>query len=72
MQNNPSYQNVVIDVFAALEQFCNQATQLESKSLYSTLVLDLEKPSPQLSAFKPIKKFHSLGYPLLVGVSESR
>ena len=70
MQNNPSYQNVVIDVFAALEQFCNQATQLGIEKLILDPGFGFGKTlSHNYQLLNQLEKFHSLGYPLLVGVS---
>ena len=51
MQNNPSYQNVVSDVFAALEGFCNRATQLGIKQLILDPGFGFGKPSPTIISF---------------------
>ena len=70
MQNNPSYQNVVSDVFAALERFCNRATQLGIEQLILDPGFGFGKTlSHNYQLLNQLEKFHSLGYPLLVGVS---
>ena len=70
MQNNPSYQNVVSDVFAALEGFCNRATQLGIKQLILDPGFGFGKTlSHNYQLLNQLEKFHSLGCPLLVGVS---
>ena len=70
MQNNPSYQNVFSDVFAALEQFCNRATQLGIEQLIIDPGFGFGKTlSHNYQLLNQLEKFHLLGYPLLVGVS---
>ena len=70
MQNNPSYQNVVSDVFAALERFCNRATQLGIEQLILDPGFGFGKTlSHNYQLLNQLERFHSLGYPLLVGVS---
>jgi dihydropteroate synthase len=70
MQNNPSYQNVVSDVFAALEGFCNRATQLGIKQLILDPGFGFGKTlSHNYQLLNQLERFHSLGCPLLVGVS---
>ena len=66
----PSYQNVVSDVFAALERFCNRASQLGIKQLILDPGFGFGKTlSHNYQLLNQLEKFHSLGYPLLVGVS---
>ena len=70
MQNNPSYQNVVSDVFAALEGFCNRATQLGIKQLILDPGFGFGKTLyHNYQLLNQLERFHSLGCPLLVGVS---
>ncbi len=70
MQNNPTYQNVVIDIFAALEKFCNRAAQLGIEQLILDPGFGFGKTlSHNYQILNQLEKFHSLGYPLLVGVS---
>ena len=70
MQNNPSYQNVVSDVFAALEGFCNRATQSGIKQLILDPGFGFGKTlSHNYQLLNQLEKFQSLGCPLLVGVS---
>ena len=70
MQNNPSYENVVRDVFAALEQFCNRAMQLGIEQLILDPGFGFGKNlSHNYQLLNQLEKFHSLGCPLLVGVS---
>ena len=70
MQNNPTYQNVVSDVFIALERFCNRATQLGIRQLILDPGFGFGKSlSHNYQLLNQFEKFHSLGCPLLVGVS---
>ena len=70
MQNNPNYQNVVTDVFAALERFCNRATQLGIEQLIIDPGFGFGKTlSHNYQLLYLLEKFNSLGCPLLVGVS---
>lgn len=70
MQNNPNYQNVVTDVFAALERFCNRATQLGIEQLIIDPGFGFGKTlSHNYQLLYLLEKFNSLGFPLLVGVS---
>ena len=70
MQNNPSYQNVVFDILAALERFCNRATQLGIEQIILDPGFGFGKTlSHNYQILNQLEKFHSLGYPLLVGVS---
>lgn len=70
MQNNPTYQNVVSDVFAALERFCDRASQLGIKQLILDPGFGFGKTlSHNYQLLNQFQKFRSLGYPLLVGVS---
>ena len=70
MQNNPTYQNVVSDVFAALERFCDRASQLGIKQLILDPGFGFGKTlSHNYQLLNQLQKFRSLGYPLLVGVS---
>lgn len=70
MQNNPTYQNVVTDVFNALERFCNRATQLGIEQLIIDPGFGFGKTlSHNYQLLNQLEKFHSLGCPLLVGVS---
>ena len=70
MQNNPNYQNVVTDVFAALERFCNRAMQLGIEQLIIDPGFGFGKTlSHNYQLLYLLEKFNSLGFPLLVGVS---
>ena len=70
MQNNPTYQNVVSDVFATLERFCNRATQLGIEQLILDPGFGFGKTLyHNYQLLNQLEKFHSLGFPLLVGVS---
>lgn len=70
MQNNPSYQNVVSDVFAALEGLYNRATQLGIKQLILDPGFGFGKSlSHNYQLLNQLERFHSLSCPLLVGVS---
>ena len=70
MQNNPTYQNVVTDVFAALGRFCNRATQLGIEQLIIDPGFGFGKTlSHNYQLLYLLEKFNSLGFPLLVGVS---
>ena len=70
MQNKPSYQNVVNDVFAALERFYNRATQLGIEQLIIDPGFGFGKTlSHNYQLLDQLDKFKSLGCPLLVGVS---
>ena len=70
MQNNPIYQNVVSDVFAALERFRNRATQLGIGQLILDPGFGFGKTlSHNYALLNQLEKFQSLGCPLLVGVS---
>ena len=70
MQNKPSYQNVVNDIFAALERFYNRATQLGIEQLIIDPGFGFGKTlSHNYQLLDQLDKFKSLGCPLLVGVS---
>jgi len=70
MQNNPTYQNVVSDVFIALERFSNRATQLGIEQLILDPGFGFGKSlSHNYQLLNQFEKFQSLGCPLLVGVS---
>ena len=70
MQNNPTYQNVVSDVFDALERFSNRASQLGIDQLILDPGFGFGKTlTHNYQILKQLEKFHSLGCPLLVGVS---
>lgn len=70
MQNNPIYQNVVSDVFAALERFRNRATQLGIGQLILDPGFGFGKTlSHNYALLNQLEKFQPLGCPLLVGVS---
>ena len=70
MQNNPTYQNVVSDVFDTLERFCNRASQLGVKQLILDPGFGFGKTlSHNYQLLSQLEKFHALGCPLLVGVS---
>ena len=70
MQNNPTYENVVIDILASLERFCNRAAQLGIEQLILDPGFGFGKTlSHNYQILNQLEKFHSLGYPLLVGVS---
>ena len=70
MQNKPYYQNVVSDVFAALERFRNRATQLGIGQLILDPGFGFGKTlSHNYALLNQLEKFQSLGCPLLVGVS---
>ena len=70
MQNKPSYQNVVNDVFAALERLNNRATQLGIEQLIIDPGFGFGKTlSHNYQLLDQLDKFKSLGCPLLVGVS---
>ena len=70
MQNKPSYQNVVNDVFAALGRFYNRATELGIEQLIIDPGFGFGKTlSHNYQLLDQLDKFKSLGCPLLVGVS---
>lgn len=70
MQTNPSYHNVVDDVFVSLEKFRNRATQLGIKQLILDPGFGFGKTlSHNYQLLDQLDKFKSLGCPLLVGVS---
>ena len=70
MQNNPTYQDVVSDVFDALERFRNRASQLGIDQLILDPGFGFGKTlTHNYQILKQLEKFHSLGCPLLVGVS---
>ena len=70
MQNNPTYQNVVSDVISSLEHFCNRASKHGIKHLIIDPGFGFGKTlSQNYQLLNQLDKFHSLGYPLLVGVS---
>ena len=70
MQNKPTYQNVVNDVFSDLERVCNRATQLGIKQLILDPGFGFGKTlSHNYEILNQLEKFKSLGCPLLIGVS---
>lgn len=70
MQINPTYQNVVNDVFDALERFCNRAKKLGIEQLVLDPGFGFGKTlHHNYQLLNQLEKFHSLGCPLLVGVS---
>jgi dihydropteroate synthase len=70
MQTNPSYHNVVDDVFVSLEKFRNRATQLGIEQLILDPGFGFGKTlSHNYQLLDQLDKFKSLGCPLLVGVS---
>ena len=70
MQTNPSYHNVVDDVFVSLEKFRNRATQLGIEQLILDPGFGFGKTiSNNYQLLDQLDKFKSLGCPLLVGVS---
>ena len=70
MQNNPTYQDAVSDVFDALERFRNRASQLGIDQLILDPGFGFGKTlTHNYQILKQLEKFHSLGCPLLVGVS---
>ena len=70
MQNNPTYQNVVSDVFSALERLSNKASQLGIKQLILDPGFGFGKSlSHNYQLLNQLEKFHSIGCPLLIGVS---
>ena len=70
MQKNPSYKNVFSDVFDALERFCNRATELGIDQIIVDPGFGFGKTlSHNYQLLNQLERFHSLGYPLLVGVS---
>ena len=70
MQNNPSYKNVFSDVFDALERFCNRARELGIEQIIVDPGFGFGKTlSHNYQLLNQLERFHSLGYPLLVGVS---
>lgn len=70
MQTNPSYHNVVDDVFVSLEKFRNRATQLGIEQLILDPGFGFGKTlSHNYQLLNQLDKFKSLGCPLLVGVS---
>ena len=70
MQNNPTYKNVVSDVFSALERLSNKASQLGIKQLILDPGFGFGKSlSHNYQLLNQLEKFHSIGCPLLIGVS---
>jgi dihydropteroate synthase len=70
MQDNPYYENIVHDVFNALEGICNKASQLRIKQLILDPGFGFGKTlSHNYQLLNQLEKFNTLGYPLLVGIS---
>ena len=75
MQINPQYDNVLLDVYDYLSQ-CKEKT-IEAGISFKNIILDPgigfgKTTEHNLALIKGISLFHSLGCPLLVGVSRKR
>ncbi len=75
MQNNPSYKNVLLDIY----DFFEKKIEIIRKEgiIHNKIILDPgigfgKNLKHNLSLLKNISIFHSLGFPILVGVSRKR
>ena len=75
MQNNPSYKNVLLDIYDFFEkkiEIIREAGIMHNKIILDPGIGFGKNLKHNLSLLKNISIFHSLGFPILVGVSRKR
>ena len=71
MQNNPKYQNVLLDIYDYFENGIN--TKFKDKKIILDPGIGFGKTlKHNLTLISKISLFHSLGFPILVGTSRKR
>ena len=75
MQNNPNYKNILLDVYDFFEKKINKARSLGIK--HNNIILDPgigfgKNLKHNMTLINNISIFHSLGFPIMLGVSRKR
>ena len=71
MQNNPRYQNVLLDIYDYFENKINM--EIEDNNIILDPGIGFGKTlKHNLSLISNISLFHSLGFPILIGTSRKR
>ena len=75
MQNNPRYKNILLDVYDFFEKKINKIRSLGIK--HSNIILDPgigfgKNLKHNMTLINNISIFHSLGFPIMLGVSRKR
>jgi dihydropteroate synthase len=75
MQDNPKYQNVLLDIYDFFEETINN--RLNKKKYIKKIIIDPgigfgKNLKHNLMLMSKISLFHSLGFPILIGTSRKR
>ena len=75
MQNNPNYKNILLDIYDFFEKKINKARSLGIK--HDNIILDPgigfgKNLKHNMTLINNISIFHSLGFPIMLGVSRKR